>query len=207
TGGPFVEKQVSEADEGVASHVPAAAASGPEVDPPVAVEHAGAERRAVARVAGQVLPHPAPAVILARAVWPLHHAMASAGANIARAGRDATAAKHRGLLLRLIAAYVHAINRAAHRIPIAVPAVEARLLRRQPQRIGRVQRRAVDVGVAVPGLRVAGVDRREPRRVGRPPAALQRAVLAHQEVVLIAVDVGLLAGESAVAAGRGEGFA
>src|SRR6185437_4918587 len=92
---------------------------------------------------------PAPAVILARAVWPLHHAMASAGANIARAGRDATAAKHRGLLLRLIAAYVHAINRAAHRIPIAVPAVEARLLRRQPQRIGRVQRRAVDVGVAV----------------------------------------------------------
>src|SRR6185437_12828417 len=68
----------------------------------------------------------------------------------------------------------------------------------QSERVDEGERAATHIPVPVPCLRVARIHRGYARRVGRPPAALGRVVLAHEEVVLIAVDVGVLPGEAAV---------
>src|SRR6185312_13881282 len=75
-----------------------------------------------------------------------------------------------------------------------------------PGRILEDQRVAVRVRIAVETLGVLKIDRREPRRVGRPPPRLGGRVLARRKVVaaegvgarLAARDILLLAGEAAV---------
>jgi len=74
----------------------------------------------------------------------------------------------------------------------------------QSERVDEGERAATHIPVPVPRLRVVRIHRGNARRVRHPPAPMDGVVLPHQEVVLSPDDVLFLAGEAAVAAGRGE---
>lgn len=57
-------------------------------------------------------------------------------ARVVRACHDPAASKQRRLLLRHVAAHVHAVNRAACRVlPVAIPGIRTRLHSEEPARV------------------------------------------------------------------------